>query len=188
MEINTKSAVPAKISRAYQNDSKDAKSRFSTSNNMENVMQEKELSMTFSHGWKLFVTFEEHARMKRQLTVFSPTRSIVLSEFGLLTILSKKKCFGCGCCARNFALQGIGLCDSKLFGRIQNCILKHLRVVCKEWQNPLNYCLNATEPGRDMTKISTGFKEQRAQFMHRPRWFPRILMDKGNNTSTRLAW
>lgn len=96
--------------------------------------------------------------MKQQLKMFSPTygqltHSIVLSEFGLLTILSKIVLRMCRFCARNFALQGInfpfiGFCDSKIFGRIQNCIVKYVRVVRNPSLDP-KLLLKCNKPGHD---------------------------------------
>lgn len=184
MEINTKSAVPAKISRAYTKMTlyKDAKSRFSTF----------QLQMTFSHGyifsrWKLFVTLEEHVKdawNNNWKCSHQPMGNLLVLLFFLSSddwLFYRKLCFGCVDFAPGtlhckasilFNFPFIGFCDSTVFGRIQNCIVKHVRVVRKEFAFrawTLNYCLNATN--LDMTKISTGFKEWKAQVMHRPRWW-----------------
>ena len=115
MENNTKNTVPAKYPRAYQNDSEDAKSRFSTLNNMENVMQENSCPSHFPTS--TFFMMEAlrdfwracQGRMKQEVfsrTYWQLTCSIVLlSVFGLLTILSKIVLQMCRFFGRNFALQ-----------------------------------------------------------------------------------
>ena len=101
---STRKARPAKISRSYQNFAFQLfnfKWHFPT-----DTFFTMEALRDFWRAWQ--------GCMKQQLKVFSPTygqltHSIVLSEFGLLTILSKIVLRMCRFCARNFALQGINL-------------------------------------------------------------------------------
>ena len=182
MEINTKSAACKNLKVLYQNDSKDAKSRFSTF----------QLQMTFSHGyifsrWKLFVTFEEHAKdawNNNWQCSHQPMGNLLILLFFLSSdywLFYRKLCFG----SVDFA-PGTLHCKASIFHSSDFAIQRYLDAFRTALWNmsalsairvwTLNYCLNATN--LDMTKISTGFKEQKAQSMHRPRWLSVQHLDK----------
>lgn len=137
--------------------------------------------------WKLFVTFEEHAKdawNNNWKCSHQPMGNLLILLFFPSSdywLFYRKLCFGCV----DFA-PGILHCKASIFHSSDFAIQRYSDAfrtalwnmsalsVIRVWT--LNYCLNATN--LDMTKISTGFKEQKAQSMHRPRWLSVQHLDK----------